>query len=80
MGYGDLGIMGEPNRETPNLDQMARDGVLYPEFYTGAAICSPCESTCFFLSTVLLNAPLVYRAIKYSATWYISVFNVTINV
>ena len=43
MGYGDLGIMGEPNRETPNLDQMARDGVLYPEFYTGAAICSPCK-------------------------------------
>ncbi|KAF0300809.1 N-acetylgalactosamine-6-sulfatase [Amphibalanus amphitrite] len=41
MGYGDLGVMGEPNRETPNLDQMARDGVLYPEFYTGAAICSP---------------------------------------
>ncbi|XP_037085312.1 N-acetylgalactosamine-6-sulfatase-like isoform X2 [Pollicipes pollicipes] len=41
MGYGDLGSMGEPNRETSNIDSMAQEGMLFPEFYTGAAICSP---------------------------------------
>lgn len=43
MGYGDLGIFGEPNKETPNLDKMARDGVLFTDFYTANPLCSPCK-------------------------------------
>ena len=43
MGWGDLGIFGEPNRETPNLDRMAQQGLIMPNFYTGAPLCSPCE-------------------------------------
>lgn len=45
MGYGDLGVMGEPSRETPNIDRMAAEGMLMPEFYTGAAICSPSRAS-----------------------------------
>jgi N-acetylgalactosamine-6-sulfatase len=43
MGWGDLGVNGEPNRETPNLDKMASQGLIMPNFYTGAPLCSPCK-------------------------------------
>ena len=43
MGWGDLGIYGEPNKETPNLDKMAADGMLFPDFYSANPLCSPCE-------------------------------------
>lgn len=41
MGYGDLGVFGEPNKETPNLDKMAAEGVLLTDFYTANPLCSP---------------------------------------
>lgn len=41
MGWGDLGILGEPNKETPNLDKMAADGLLFPDFYSANPLCSP---------------------------------------
>ncbi|KAI5939002.1 N-acetylgalactosamine-6-sulfatase isoform X1 [Manis javanica] len=41
MGWGDLGIYGEPSRETPNLDQMAKEGMLFPNFYAANPLCSP---------------------------------------
>ncbi|XP_069408750.1 N-acetylgalactosamine-6-sulfatase isoform X4 [Ovis canadensis] len=41
MGWGDLGVYGEPSRETPNLDQMATEGMLFPNFYTANPLCSP---------------------------------------
>ncbi|XP_032320475.1 N-acetylgalactosamine-6-sulfatase isoform X9 [Camelus ferus] len=41
MGWGDLGVYGEPSRETPNLDQMAAEGMLFPNFYAANPLCSP---------------------------------------
>lgn len=41
MGYGDLGCYGNPTIRTPQLDQMARDGLRMTSFYVGAAVCSP---------------------------------------
>lgn len=43
MGWGDLGIYGEPSRETPNLDRMAAEGMLFPSFYSANPLCSPCK-------------------------------------
>lgn len=43
MGWGDLGVYGEPSRETPNLDRMAAEGMLFPNFYTANPLCSPCK-------------------------------------
>ena len=43
MGWGDLGVYGEPNRETPNMDQMAAEGLLLPDFYSANPLCSPCK-------------------------------------
>uniref|UniRef100_A0A8C3KC40 N-acetylgalactosamine-6-sulfatase n=1 Tax=Calidris pygmaea TaxID=425635 RepID=A0A8C3KC40_9CHAR len=41
MGWGDLGAFGEPSKETPNLDQMASEGMLFLDFYTANPLCSP---------------------------------------
>ncbi|XP_029283150.1 LOW QUALITY PROTEIN: N-acetylgalactosamine-6-sulfatase [Cottoperca gobio] len=41
MGWGDLGLFGQPSKETPNLDAMAAQGMLFPNFYTANPLCSP---------------------------------------
>ncbi|XP_077503485.1 N-acetylgalactosamine-6-sulfatase-like isoform X2 [Amblyomma americanum] len=41
MGWGDLGIFGNPAKETPNLDRMAAEGALLTDFYTANPLCSP---------------------------------------
>ncbi|TWU32326.1 sulfatase family protein [Novipirellula artificiosorum] len=46
MGYGDTGFNGNEIIKTPNLDQMAKDGVKLTHFYAGNAVCSPTRGTC----------------------------------
>ncbi|XP_078367421.1 N-acetylgalactosamine-6-sulfatase-like [Oculina patagonica] len=41
MGWGDLGVFGHPAKETPNLDNMATEGMLFPDFYCANPLCSP---------------------------------------
>jgi N-acetylgalactosamine-6-sulfatase len=37
MGYGDLGLTGNPNIATPNLDRLGRQGVWFTNYYTPSA-------------------------------------------
>lgn len=41
LGYGDLGCFGNQIIETPNIDQLARDGAKFTQFYSGHYTCSP---------------------------------------
>jgi arylsulfatase A-like enzyme len=41
LGYGDLGCYGHPTIRTPNLDQMAREGMRFTQFYSAAEVCTP---------------------------------------
>lgn len=41
IGYGDLNIYGNHIHETPNLDQLAKEGMLFTDFHTNAPVCSP---------------------------------------
>ncbi|HZV33222.1 MAG TPA: sulfatase-like hydrolase/transferase [Verrucomicrobiae bacterium] len=41
MGYGDLSCYGETHIQTTNLDQLAREGIRFTQFYVNAPICSP---------------------------------------
>ena len=41
MGYGDLGVYGNPTISTPNLDKMAYEGQKWTQFYSAASVCTP---------------------------------------
>ena len=40
QGYQDVGVFGSPNIATPNLDQMAKEGVQLTSYYSAQAVCS----------------------------------------
>lgn len=41
QGWGDTGYNGHPVLKTPTLDAMARAGLRFDRFYSGAPVCSP---------------------------------------
>src|SRR2546428_5825273 len=41
LGYGDLGCYGQTRIKTPNLDQLAAEGVRFTDFYAGSTVCAP---------------------------------------
>jgi arylsulfatase A-like enzyme len=41
MGYADIGPFGAKGYETPNLDQAAREGMKFTDFYVGRSFCTP---------------------------------------
>ncbi len=44
LGYKDVGCYGGPVK-TPAIDQLAKDGVRFTDFYSGCAVCSPSRAT-----------------------------------
>ena len=49
LGWGDLGCYGNRAIKTPSLDQMARQGTLFTQFYVNNPVCSP-SRTAFMTS------------------------------
>lgn len=45
MGYGDAGFTGHPFVRTPNMDAMAKAGVVFNRFYAAAPVCSPTRAS-----------------------------------
>jgi arylsulfatase A-like enzyme len=41
LGYGDLGCYGQEKIKTPNLDQMAAEGIRFTQHYAGSTVCAP---------------------------------------
>lgn len=41
LGYGDIGPYGQKKIRTPNLDQLARDGMKFTNAYSGHNVCAP---------------------------------------
>ena len=41
LGWADIGCYGNDFIETPNLDQLAKDGMRFTDFYAAGAVCSP---------------------------------------
>lgn len=44
LGWRDLGCMGSPVYETPNIDALAASGTLYSSAYSAACICTPARA------------------------------------
>ncbi len=45
QGYGDLGIYGNPDLETPHIDRIGREGVCLNQHYSGSPICAPARAS-----------------------------------
>lgn len=45
QGWGQTGYAGHPDLITPNLDEMAANGLRFNRFYAGASNCSPSRAT-----------------------------------
>lgn len=41
MGYGELGVYGQQLIETPNIDALAKSGMIFTQHYTSAPVCAP---------------------------------------
>jgi len=41
LGYGDIGVYGQKKIETPNIDKLAKQGMLFTRHYSGAPVCAP---------------------------------------
>lgn len=48
LGYGDLSCYGQHHFKTPNLDEMARQGMQFMQHYSGSSVCAP--SRCSLLT------------------------------
>ena len=44
LGYGDLGVYGQKKIETPNIDELAKEGMKFTQHYAGAPVCAPSRS------------------------------------
>ena len=68
QGWGDYGFMGHPHIKTPNLDQLAGEGLLYERGYVTAAICRPSfDKACQKASSTIVV--VVPEATSIRLTW-----------
>ena len=44
LGYGDVGVYGQQKIATPQIDKMAKEGMLFTQFYAGTSVCAPSRS------------------------------------
>ena len=48
LGYGDLSCMGQKKFKTPNIDSLAKEGMIFTQHYSGSTVCAP--SRCALLT------------------------------
>ncbi|MEF8811832.1 MAG: sulfatase-like hydrolase/transferase, partial [Bacteroidales bacterium] len=41
LGYGDVGCYGQDKIETPNIDELAEEGILFTQHYSGSPVSAP---------------------------------------
>ena len=44
LGYGDVGAYGQTKIETPNIDALAKEGMMFTQHYSGAPVCAPARA------------------------------------
>ncbi|MCL4113922.1 UNVERIFIED_CONTAM: hypothetical protein GTU68_056997 [Idotea baltica] len=78
LGWSDLSYMGSEIYETPNVDQLSREGMVFTDFYSGGPVCSPTRASIMtgkstartgittFLITPDQDAPYVTHALPTS--------------
>jgi len=46
LGYGDTGFNGSTEINTPGLDHLASQGIIFNRFYSASPVCSPTRASC----------------------------------
>jgi arylsulfatase len=41
LGYGEVGVYGQTKIKTPNIDALAKNGMMFTQHYSGAPVCAP---------------------------------------
>ena len=44
LGYGEIGVFGQKHIETPNIDALAKNGMIFTDHYSGSPVCAPSRS------------------------------------
>lgn len=44
LGYGDLSILGQKKFQTPHIDKLASEGMVFTQHYSGSTVCAPSRS------------------------------------
>src|SRR5262249_29871892 len=63
-GYGDIGCYGQKQIQTPNIDQLAREGIRFTQVYAGAPVCAP--SRCCLMTAMTSGHAIVRGNLKVS--------------
>jgi arylsulfatase A-like enzyme len=66
LGYADVGFMGSKEVRTPNIDRLAKDGVVLRSFYV-QPVCSPTRSA--LLTGRYVTHTGVYNVVRPGAPW-----------
>ncbi|MEX2566403.1 MAG: arylsulfatase [Cyclobacteriaceae bacterium] len=45
LGYGDLGFNGQEIINTPHINKLAKEGLVFTQHYSGSTVCAPSRST-----------------------------------
>ena len=45
LGYGDIGCYGQQKIATPNIDQLAKEGLRATQFYSASPVCAPARTS-----------------------------------
>lgn len=41
LGYGDISLLGQKKFQTPNIDRIGKEGIIFTNHYSGNTVCSP---------------------------------------
>ncbi len=73
LGYGDLSCMGAEDMRTPHIDQLAREGMSFTQFYANCTVCSPSRASLLTgRYPDLVGVPGVIRQFKDNNWGYLS--------
>jgi arylsulfatase A-like enzyme len=66
LGYGDIGCYGQKEIKTPQIDQLARQGMKFTDHYAGHTVCRPSRLVLFTgihsgHTPIWANAPYVFK-------------------
>ena len=45
LGYADIGCYGQQKINTPNIDELAKSGMRFTQYYSGSTVCAPARAT-----------------------------------